>query len=129
MVSDPHEYITPEQSRSYESPLWNAMKRCVDAGSLRRKVLEDTILPYYLRTPRDVRDALALAQELESEDRMAPIHALEIVEIRQYETLTGEIILPTASPNSNTSHHEHSVGVGVADADGMKGARDLFWAI
>lgn len=107
MVSDPHEYWKPE--RTHDSPLLQAMKRCVDEGSLRPEVLEQTIVPYYLREPQDVVDALALAQRQETQNPEASIHSLEIVDIRQYETLTG--------------------GTEKSNGDGMKGARELFWAI
>lgn len=49
-------------------------------------------------------------KEQESDYPEAPIHSLQILEVRQYETLTGGI---------------EEVG----DCDGMMGARDLFWAI
>jgi hypothetical protein len=110
MVSDPHEYWRPERSR--ESPLLKAMKRCIAEGSLRQQVLERTIVPYYLRQPQDILDALELAQQQAAQKQEAPIHSLEIMEIRQYETLTG-------------GNNENENGEG----DGMKGARDLFWAI
>ena len=54
-------------------------------------------------------DALALAQQQEAQNQDDPIHAIEIMEIRKYETLTG--------------------GKENGEGDGMKGARDLFWAI
>ena len=107
MVSDPHEYVKPK--RSHESPLLKAMKKCVADGSLRPQVLERTVIPYYLRKPQDVIDALALAQQQEGQTAEAPIHSLEIIDIRKYETLTG--------------------GIGKGNDDGMKGARDLFWDI
>jgi hypothetical protein len=108
MVSHLHEYLRPE--RSHESPLLKAMKKCIAEGSLRQQVLERTIVPYYLRQPQDVLDALALAQQQEAQNQEAPIHSLEIIDIRQYETLTG-------GGNENEN------------GDGMKGARDLFWAM
>jgi hypothetical protein len=107
MVSDPHEYWKPERSR--ESPLLKAMKKSIAEGSICRQVLERTTVPYYLRKPQDVMDALALAQHQEAQNKEAPIHFLEIVDIRQYETLTGRIESKSC--------------------DGMKGVRDLFWSI
>ncbi len=107
MVSDPHEYWKPE--RTYDSPLLKAMKECVSEGSLRPEVLERGIIPYYLRKPEDVVDALALAQQQHILNPEDSIHSLEMIDIRQYETLTGTI--------------ENN------DGYGLKGARELFWAI
>eukprot|EP00533_Pseudo-nitzschia_delicatissima_P006833 CAMPEP_0116083058 /NCGR_PEP_ID=MMETSP0327-20121206/3066_1 /TAXON_ID=44447 /ORGANISM="Pseudo-nitzschia delicatissima, Strain B596" /LENGTH=391 /DNA_ID=CAMNT_0003573911 /DNA_START=266 /DNA_END=1441 /DNA_ORIENTATION=- len=107
MVSDPHEYWKPELS--HESPLLKAMKKCIAEGSLRPEVLQRGIIPYYLRKPKDILDALALAQQHQLQNPGDPIHSLKIMDIRQYETLTGAI--------------ERS------NVDGMKGARELFWAI
>jgi len=107
MVSDPHEYWKPQ--RSHESPLLKAMKECVSEGILRPEVLERGIIPYYLRQPEDVIDALTLAQQQQLQNPKDPIHSLEMIDIRQYETLTGSV------ENNN--------------GDAMKGARELFWAI
>jgi len=121
MVSSPHEYWRPPRERSFESPLLIAMQRCVADGSLRREVLENTIVPYYLRQPADVLDALALAQR-EEEDKNAPIHFLEVVELKQYET-------PTGGNSSNNDNVRSGNDNDKANAGGMKGARNLFWAI
>jgi len=110
MVADPHGYWKPK--RSHKSPLLKAMKKCVAKGSLRQQVLEQTIFPFYLRQPQDVRDALALAQRQKSHNGEHPIHAMKIVDIRQYATLTGSGGIESCN-----------------DKDGMRGARELFWAI
>ena len=105
MVGHPNGLWRPE--KTHESPLLRAMRRCVSEGSLRRSVLARTVVPYYLRTPADVTDALALARETASEDPGDPVHALELLEVRSYECPFGD-------------------GGG---GNGMEGARDLFWAI
>ena len=104
MVADPHGFWKPP-SPEKQSPLLQAMKRCVRNGSLRKEALEQTTIPYYLRQPQDVQDALALAQEQDSD-----ANRLEMIKLRHYETLTG---------GHDTKNNKQ----------GMEAAKDLFWAI
>ena len=111
MVANPHEYWTPLSQEQSSSPLLRAMQECVSENSLRKEVLEKTVVPYYLREPQDVRDALALAKDRNLASNH-PIHALELAELRKYETLTG-------GGDSN----------GSSSSSMLDGARELFWAI
>eukprot|EP00536_Pseudo-nitzschia_multiseries_P009385 jgi/Psemu1/288426/fgenesh1_pg.260_\ len=104
MVADPNGFWKPPSPET-ESPLLRAMKRCIQEGSVRKEVLEQTIIPYYLRHPRDVRDALALAKKQDSD-----ANRLRIIKLRHYETLIGD----------------HDIE---QNKSGMKAAKDLFWAI
>jgi len=62
MVSQPNDYVCPKSSSSTTaSALTRAMQSCIKQGQLRRQVLEQTLIPYYLRTQDDIREALDMA--------------------------------------------------------------------
>jgi SAM dependent carboxyl methyltransferase len=77
MVSQPNDFVLLPSSKSSiqvsmtgnnnnatSALLTKAMQRCVGQGLLREHVLEQTLVPYYLRTTQDVQDALELAATL-----------------------------------------------------------------
>jgi hypothetical protein len=64
-------------------PLTVAMQRLVEEGALRAEILERTIIPYYLRTTEDVKEAYELA--LGTEEGCL----LELVDIRSYQSPIG----------------------------------------
>ena len=106
MVGRPHEYVSPPDGG--RSPLTRAMKRCIERGELRPEILDRTTVPYFLRTPRDIETALAVASELEMGDstRRWPGALLELVNCELIRTMTrGD------------------------DGDVLGGAFDLYWSI
>lgn len=106
MVGCPHEYVSP--SDGGQSPLTRAMKRCIERGELRPEILDRTTVPYFLRTPKDIETALAVASDLEMGDstRRRPGALLEMVNCELIQTMTrGE------------------------DGDVLGGAFDLYWSI
>jgi hypothetical protein len=146
MVSSPHEYIQPRYTNcenertdllntsttttndkhripidnTVSSPLTIAMKRCITNGVLRQKVLENTIVPYYLRQPQDVYDALEYAQNyIDIDSPNENSNLLEIINIRQYETITGGSGGTTCNDNDDSSNSNSP----------LDGVRKLFWAI
>jgi SAM dependent carboxyl methyltransferase len=113
MVSRPHDWICPataattatggsastadagaDAGAGVPSPLWTGMQQCVEQGLLRKEVLQRTLVPYYLRTPQDVLEALDLARTLpmassdnDDGDDKATIYPgswLELVDMRHY---------------------------------------------
>jgi hypothetical protein len=93
MVGHPHSFVVPSQNAS--SPLTLAMQQCVQKGLLREQVLKHTIVPYFLRTADDVREAFELASTMsidgDDDDKNAESAGslLELVDVRSYETITG----------------------------------------
>jgi hypothetical protein len=86
-------------------PLTVAMQRLVQEGALRPELLERTIIPYYLRTTQDVKEAYALALETDQGCW------LELVDIRSYQSPMG------GGTDTDT------------DTDTIEGVYELFWAI
>lgn len=62
MVAYPNEFVRPvtHDGGCRPSPLTEAMQQCIEEGTLRRKVLTDTVIPYYQREAQDIYDALDL---------------------------------------------------------------------
>lgn len=91
MVGQPHQFVTPPDGKA--SSLTRAMQRCVQQGELREEILRRTIVPYYLRTVEDVKDAFNLAASVkidaERDEEAYPGSLLELVDVRSYPTVTG----------------------------------------
>lgn len=103
MVGEPHEFVTP--SDGGPGPLSRAMKRCIDRGELRREVLHRTVVPYFLRSVKDVESALTLAVEVEMEGKGTPGALLQLIDCKSVPVTTR------------------------GDCDIIGGAFDLFWSI
>jgi hypothetical protein len=70
MVSQPNDFVSPRhQDDSSPSILTAAMRSCIQNGSLRESVLQDMLIPYYLRTCHDIKESLQLAATLEVGDK------------------------------------------------------------
>ena len=106
MVAHPHEYICPSQ-KDQLCPLTTAMQRLIQSGKLRRQVLENTILPCYLRSEEDVYMAYDLA--CKTDDGLL----LELVQVVPYQAMTGG----------------SGMNRGETDGTSLAGPCDLFWAI
>lgn len=122
MVGHPHQYVCP--SDGGPSPLTRGMKRCIERGEIRENVLRRTIVPYFLRTINDVKDAFKLATTMEIDfptdftgsykgknTTNTPGALLELVNVRSISVVTG------GCANTN------------GDANPIEGAFDLFWSI
>jgi hypothetical protein len=82
MVSQPNDFVAPRhQQDSSPSILTTAMQNCIKCGLLRESVLQETIVPYYLRTHHDIYESLQLAATLEvgGEDCLRPGALLQLV--------------------------------------------------
>jgi hypothetical protein len=97
MVAAPHDYVSPPNKDC--GPLTLAMQRCIQEGSLREQVLARTTVSYFLRNVDDIQAALDLASTVSEEGAL-----LELVDVREYEAITG-------------------------GNDTLDGACNLFWAI
>lgn len=97
MVGHPHEFAKT-------GTLSRAMKRCIVKGKLRREVLDRTVVPYFLRTVDDVKDAVKVAKTVKIENE-TPGANLELIDCRPIAAVTKD------------------------DVNGMDGIFDLFWSI
>ena len=104
MVGHPHEFLTPVDGGA--GPLTRAMKQCIKRGELREEVLRHTIIPYYLRTPEDIKSALEVAKTMEI-DNERPGALLQLIECKSISTITR----------------------GDEDDTILQGAFDLMWSI
>eukprot|EP00591_Stephanopyxis_turris_P000269 CAMPEP_0195523188 /NCGR_PEP_ID=MMETSP0794_2-20130614/22070_1 /TAXON_ID=515487 /ORGANISM="Stephanopyxis turris, Strain CCMP 815" /LENGTH=382 /DNA_ID=CAMNT_0040653109 /DNA_START=178 /DNA_END=1326 /DNA_ORIENTATION=- len=75
-------------SKGGPSPLTLAMQRCVNRGLLREKVIQRTIIPYFLRNVDDVKEALDFCGTIEI-DNTNPGSLLELVDVRSYPAKVG----------------------------------------
>jgi SAM dependent carboxyl methyltransferase len=117
MVSQPNDFVVSSPktgNRRSNSVLTEAMQRCVRLGLLREHVLEQTLVPYYLRTTQDVRDAVELAATIDlgstgdgSTTRPGALLAL-VGDVETYSVRIGD-------------HAEHGSNI--------QGAFDMFWSI
>jgi hypothetical protein len=104
MVGHPHEFLTPADGGA--GPLTRAMKQCISRGELREEVLRHTIIPYYLRTPEDIKSALEVAKTIEI-DNERPGALLQLIDCKSISTITR----------------------GDEDDTILQGAFDLMWSI
>jgi hypothetical protein len=81
----PHEFVCP--ATGYCSPLTNAMKGCIEQGTLRKEVLAKTIIPYYQREIQDIYNAIELMHSTAEPPKGV---FLEIVDIQAFEAITGD---------------------------------------
>lgn len=87
MVGHPHEFVTPADGGP--GPLTRAMKRCIDRGDLRKEVLHQTTVPYFLRTVSDIKAALDAAKTVEiAGAKINPGSLLELVDCRSIPAIT-----------------------------------------
>lgn len=103
MVGHPHEFVILRDGEK-TGPLTRAMKRCIVKGKLRREVLDRTVVPYFLRTVDDVKDAVKVAQTVKIENE-TPGAKLELIDCRSIAAVTKD------------------------DDNGVDGIFDLFWSI
>ncbi|CAB9514834.1 benzothiadiazole-induced S-adenosyl-L-methionine salicylic acid carboxyl methyltransferase 1 [Seminavis robusta] len=119
MVSQPNDFVTPRTPKDDDNQQYSvltlAMHRCIQRGLIRPQVLERTLLPYYLRTKQDVRDALALAASIQitSDDAAARDRPGALL------ALVGDV--ETYNVRLGTDGGEQS--------NEIQGASDMFWSI
>lgn len=103
MVGQPNQYVCP--SRNSVSALTLAMQNCVDKGTLRKTILEKTLIPYYVRTVEDLKEAFVMAAEMEvplqgnaagddettsTQDERFPGALLKLVDAKTYTVNVGQ---------------------------------------
>lgn len=125
MVSAPFAWImSPSLPSSVDtqqpSLLTEAIRRCVEVGTVRSQVLENSIVPFYLRSMEDLNDALALSNQ-QLGDRQ-----LDMVESRQLKLSLGvgdEVSMDHAF-QMLWSVHQGAIRAGGASDDEMNYIRD-----
>jgi hypothetical protein len=92
VVGHPHQFVVPPDGKA--SPMTQAMQRCVEQGVLREQILRRTIVPYFLRTVEDIKEAFDLSSAMQKIETAGTDEActgsfLELVDVRSYSTVTG----------------------------------------
>ena len=123
MVGAPFAWVVPSLSAD-DSPrpslLTEAIRRCVDRGTVRSLVLEHAIVPYYLRSMEDLDDALAMSNQ-----ELVDLQ-LDMVESRTLKLNVGvgdEVSMEHAF-QMLWAVHQGAIRAGGASDDEMKSIRD-----
>jgi len=110
MVGDPYAWVSLPDRSIFS----RAIQRCIEREEVRPSVLENAVVPYYLRSLNDLEEAVALSNELNDESL-----TLELVDTRKIRLDVGKGDLDAAF-SLFWSVHQGAIRAGGATEDEME---------